>query len=139
MTSPLPIGALPWWRIDANGTGPAMGARRLSWRWPEVLAIIAIAAYKLARATNKSDPVLWVIAAVLCAATALSGAEIVWLFLLAGAFGAVHYGGGLPKLSAAAAVTPDALVAAVKGLAWTGSGASLGAMGLFFVRAGAFT
>jgi chromate transporter len=30
---------------------------------PAVLAIIAIAAYKLARATNKTDPLLWVIAA----------------------------------------------------------------------------
>src|SRR5205823_1862226 len=64
---------------------------------PAVLAIIAIAAYKLARSTNKADPVLWAIAVVLCAATAISGAEIVWLFLLAGAFGAIYYGGGLPK------------------------------------------
>src|SRR3954447_4405194 len=64
---------------------------------PAVLAIIAIAAYKLARSTNKADPTLWGIAFVLCAATAISGAEIVWLFLLAGAFGAIYYGGGLPK------------------------------------------
>src|SRR5437762_9065312 len=68
---------------------------------PAVLAIIAIAAYKLARSTNKADPVLWLIAAILCAATAISGAEIVWLFLLAGAFGAVYYGGGLPGRGAA--------------------------------------
>src|SRR3954468_8269577 len=65
---------------------------------PAVLAIIAIAAYKLARKTNKADHVLWAIAVILCAATVISGAEIVWLFLLAGAFGAVYYGGGLPKL-----------------------------------------
>src|SRR5215216_1330612 len=32
---------------------------------PAVLAIIAIAAYKLARSTNKADPVLWAIAAIL--------------------------------------------------------------------------
>src|SRR3954454_17468163 len=64
---------------------------------PAVLAIIAIAAYKLARSTNKADPVLWAIAAVLCAATAITGAEIVWLFLVAGVFGALYYGGGLPK------------------------------------------
>jgi chromate transporter len=118
---------LPWVAHVFRGVGPA------------VLAIIAIAASKLARSTNKRDPVLWAIAAVLCAVTAIAGAEIVWLFLLAGAFGAVHYGGGPPKRRGAAAVTPDALVAAVKGLAWTGSGASLGAMGLFFVKAGAFT
>jgi len=107
---------------------------------PAVLAIIAIAAYKLARSTNKTDPVLWTIAAILCAATAIAGAEIVWLFLLAGAFGAIYYGGGLPKLtSSAASVSPVGVLAAVKGLAWTGSGASLGPMAVFFAKAGAFT
>src|SRR5213079_2278302 len=65
--------------------------------------------------------------------------EIVWLFLLAGAFGAIHYGGGLPRRPGAASVSPLALVAAVRGFAWTGSGASLGSLGLFFAKAGAFT
>jgi chromate transporter len=108
---------------------------------PAVLAIIAIAAYKLARSTNKTDPVLWAIAAILCAVTAIAGAEIVWLFLAAGAFGAIHYGGGLPRRrpSGLASVSPIGLVAAVKGLAWTGSGASLGTLGWFFFKAGAFT
>ena len=106
---------------------------------PAVLAIIAIAAVKLARSTNKRDPVLWLIAAVLCAVTAVAGAEIVWLFLLAGAFGAVYYGGGLPRLGGALSFSPVEVLVAVKGLALTGSGASLGAMALFFVKAGAFT
>ena len=44
---------------------------------PAVMAIIAIAAYKLARSTNKRDPVLWAVAAIICAATVISGAEIV--------------------------------------------------------------
>jgi chromate transporter len=104
---------------------------------PAVLAIIAIAAYKLGRSTNKTDPVAWAIAAILCAVTAITGAEIVWLFLLAGAFGAVYYGGGLP--GGAASLSPAAIAAAVKGVAWTGSGSSLGTMGLFFAKAGAFT
>src|SRR4051794_29626451 len=85
---------------------------------PAVLAIIAIAAVKLARSTNRTDPVLWAIAAVLCGATAITGAEIVWLFVLAGAFGAVHYGGGLPRRAApggAVSVAPLGLLAAVKG------------------------
>src|SRR5215211_1934548 len=106
---------------------------------PAVLAIIAIAAYKLARSTNKQEPVLWGIATVLCAVTAIAGAEIVWLFLLAGAFGAVYYGGGLPKRPSSGAtlsVSPLAVLAAVKGVAWTGSGASLGWL---FFKAGAFT
>src|SRR4051794_29624656 len=106
---------------------------------PAVLAIVAIAAYKLARSTNKTDPVLWLIAVALCAATAITGAEIVWLFLAAGAFGAIYYGGGLPRPGAAVSLSPLPVMAAVKGLAWTGSGASLGALGWFFFKAGAFT
>jgi chromate transporter len=107
---------------------------------PAVLAIIAIAAYKLARSTNKSDPVLWAIAVILCAATVITGAEIVWLFLLAGAFGAIHYGGGLPRRAPGlTSVSPYGLLSAVKGFAWTGSGGSLGPMALFFAKAGAFT
>src|SRR5213080_1425831 len=33
---------------------------------PAVMAIIAIAAYKLARSTNKRDPILWLVAAIVC-------------------------------------------------------------------------
>src|SRR5919112_275445 len=105
---------------------------------PAVLAIIAVAAVRLARSTNKTDPVLWIIAAVLCAATALSGAEIVWLFLLAGAFGAIYYGGGLPKRAGAVSLSPAGVLAAVQGFALTGSGASLGSLAWFFFKAGAF-
>lgn len=107
---------------------------------PAVLAIIAIASVKLARSTNKRDPVLWGIGGAMCAITAIAGAEIAWLFLLSGILGAVYYGGGLPRLrGGAASVSPLALVAAVKGLAWTGSGVSSGALGWFFFKAGAFT
>ena len=116
---------LPWVADIFFGVGPA------------ILAIIAIAAVKLARATAKRDPVLWVIAAILCATTALAGAEIVWLFLLAGAFGAIYYGGGLPRR--AASVSPAGVIAAVQGFAWTGSGAGVGSLMLFFMKAGAFT
>jgi chromate transporter len=107
---------------------------------PAVMAIIAIAAYKLARTTNKGDPVLWGIAAVLCVVTALAGAEIVWLFLAAGLFGAVYFGGGLPRLARGlGSIAPLPLLAGVNGFAWTGAGASLGALALFFMKAGAFT
>src|SRR5205814_2749968 len=47
---------------------------------PAVMAIIGIAAYKLARSTTKTDPILWLVAAAICAGTVVSGAEIVWLF-----------------------------------------------------------
>jgi chromate transporter len=108
---------------------------------PAVLAIIAIAAYKLARTTNKIDPLLWTIAGGVCAVTAIAKTEIVRAFLAAGAFGAIYYGGGLPRFGAdrTAGFSPLGIVAVVKGFAWTGTGASLGAMGLFFAKASAFT
>ena len=106
---------------------------------PAIVAIVAIASVKLARTTNKRDPLLWAIAAGVCAVTVVAGAEIVWLFLAAGIFGAIIYGGGLPRRRAMASVGPLNLLATVKGLSLTGSGAGLGTLGLFFLQAGAFT
>src|SRR5439155_10281173 len=89
--------------------------------------------------TNKQDPVLWIAAAIVCAVTAISGAEIVWLFIAAGLSGSLYYGGGLPRVrSKLASVTPLPL-ASVKGFAWLGAGASLGTMAAFFAKASAFT
>jgi chromate transporter len=51
---------------------------------PAVMAIIALAAYKLARITNRRDLRLWVISTVLATVTALTGAEIALLFIAAG-------------------------------------------------------
>ncbi len=51
-----------------------------------VIAIIAIAAYKLARSTNKRDPLQWAIFGLLAAVTILSQTELAWLFILAGFF-----------------------------------------------------
>src|ERR1051326_7875103 len=49
-----------------------------------VIAIIAIAAYKLARSTNKHDPLLWGIFAVLTIVTAWAQAELAEFFIVAG-------------------------------------------------------
>ena len=49
-----------------------------------VIAIIAIAAYKLARSTNKRDPLLWGIFVVLTAVTLWAQAELAESFILAG-------------------------------------------------------
>lgn len=107
---------------------------------PAVIAIIAIASYKLARATNKRDPVLWAIAVILCVVTAVAGAEIAWLFILAGVFGAIYYGGGVPRLSrAGAGIAVPLPLFVVNGFAWMGSGGSLGTLAWFFIKAGAFT
>jgi chromate transporter len=106
---------------------------------PAVMAIIAIAAYKLARTTNKQDPVLWAIAAIVCTATVISGAEIIWLFIAAALFGAIYYGGGIPPFRDRIGAFAPLPLAAVKGFVWLGAGASLGAMALFFAEASALT
>ena len=106
---------------------------------PAVMAIVAIAAYKLARSTNKHDPLLWTIAAIVCASTVISGAEIVWLFLAAGFLGAIYYGGGLPRMRGSAATFSPLPLAAVKGFAWVAAGGSLGTMAVFFAKASALT
>lgn len=49
-----------------------------------VIAIIAIAAYKLARSTNKKDPLLWGVFAMLAAVTLWAQAELAEFFILAG-------------------------------------------------------
>ena len=49
-----------------------------------VIAIIAIAAYKLARSTNKRDPLLWGIFALLTVVTVWTQAELAEFFILAG-------------------------------------------------------
>ncbi|MFL5911758.1 MAG: chromate efflux transporter [Gaiellaceae bacterium] len=106
---------------------------------PAVMAIIAIAAYRLARSTNKRDPILWSIAAIVCAVTAISGAEVVWLFLGAGIFASVYYGGGLPRLGNRLAAFAPLPLASVKGFAWVAGVGVLGTMAGFFAKASAFT
>jgi len=49
-----------------------------------VIAIIAIAAYKLSRSTNKADPVLWATFAVLTVVTVWAQAELAEFFIIAG-------------------------------------------------------
>src|SRR6266536_916366 len=51
---------------------------------PGVMAIIAIAAVKLARLTNRRDPRLWAISLLVGAVIAITGAEIAVLFIAAG-------------------------------------------------------
>ena len=49
-----------------------------------VIAIIAIAAYKLSHSTNKRDPVLWSIFTVLTVVTIVTQAELAEFFILSG-------------------------------------------------------
>jgi chromate transporter len=109
---------------------------------PGVMAIIVLAAVKLARLTNRRDVRLWVISAVIMAVTAATGAEIAFLFIGAGllmvAWDApprwLHRSPGaamlLPWLPAKSAVAALAVVSVSAG--------TLGALALFFLKAGAF-
>src|SRR5205085_3449983 len=51
---------------------------------PGVMAIIVLAAVKLARLTNLRDPRLWIVSAVIMVVTAATGTEIAFLFIAAG-------------------------------------------------------
>jgi chromate transporter len=66
------LGGLWWMQALFYGIGAA------------VIAIIAIAAYKLSRSTNKRDPMLWVIFAVLAIVTVWAQAELAEFFVIAG-------------------------------------------------------
>ena len=65
-------GGLPWMQAVFYGIGAA------------IIAIIAVAAWRLARGTNKRDGLLWIVCAVMFVATAWTGAELATLFLAAG-------------------------------------------------------
>jgi chromate transporter len=66
------FGGLWWMQALFYGIGAA------------VIAIIAIAAYKLSRTTNKRDPLLWAIFGALLIITVLTRAELAQFFILAG-------------------------------------------------------
>jgi chromate transporter len=66
------FGGLWWMQALFYGIGAA------------VIAIIAIAAYKLSRSTNKRDPMLWVIFTALAIVTVWAQAELAEFFVVAG-------------------------------------------------------
>ncbi|HEV2371975.1 MAG TPA: chromate efflux transporter, partial [Streptosporangiaceae bacterium] len=108
---------------------------------PAVMAIIAIAAYKLARLTNRRDARLWAISVVLGVVTAVTGAEIAYLFIAAGLLMVALDAPPrwLRRGPAPMALLPLALPARV--VPWvvvTASAGVLVSLGLFFLKAGAF-
>ncbi|MGE5218815.1 MAG: chromate transporter [Chloroflexota bacterium] len=111
-----------------------------------VIAIIAIAAYKLARSTNKHDPLLWGIFFVLTVVTAWAQAELAEFFILAGLVVVFFY--AWPGWKQALFITlAGAVVVALIWLmeAWTNQAGTaadsadvLTQILLFFAKAGAF-
>jgi chromate transporter len=66
------FGGMSWMQALFYGIGPA------------VIAIIAIAAHRLARGTNRRDPLLWSVFGLMFVVTAWTGTELGPLFIVAG-------------------------------------------------------
>jgi chromate transporter len=110
---------------------------------PAVMAIIAVAAYKLARLTNGRDLRLWAISLVLAIVTALTGAEIALLFIAAGLLMVVvdarpRWLRRRPTAAVGVIGLPGLGPLAGKALAAAAGGGTLFALGWFFLKAGAF-
>jgi len=111
-----------------------------------VIAIIAIAAYKLARSTNKKDPLLWGIFVVLTAVTVWAQAELAEFFILAGIVVLAMRAWPGTKQGLVIIAGAVALAAAILGIeAWLrhsgagdGSANVLTQILLFFTKAGTF-
>jgi chromate transporter len=104
---------------------------------PAVMAIIGVAAVKLARLTDGKDARLWGISAVLMAVTALTGAEIAVLFVAAGLLMVLWDSPPrwLKRGGSGASVSAALPVGILTGTTTTGR---LVGLGLFFLKAGAF-
>ena len=126
------FGGLWWMQALFYGIGAA------------VIAIIAIAAYKLARSTNKRDPLLWGIFAVVMVATAWLETELAELFLGAGLLVLVlRAWPGWARAVAVGLVCLSLGLAAWTIEAWsrqssTDVGSVLAQILVFFTKAGAF-
>jgi chromate transporter len=112
---------------------------------PAVMAIIAVAAVKLARLTDKRDPKLWGITLAIGVITAVTGAEIALLFVGAGLLMILleapprlrrDHGSQPPPSSPMVAASIGTPFKVLTGIA---SGGTMFALGLFFLKAGAFT
>jgi chromate transporter len=120
----LRYGGLSWMQGLFYGIGAA------------VIAIIARSAVKLARMTLAKDPFLWAMCGVCAVVTAVTGRELVLLFLGCGLVSMLvkappQEKGGAPSL----ALLPAALATGAHGPA---SMSTLGQVAWFFTKAGAF-
>src|SRR5215471_15803553 len=120
------FGSLPWIQGMFYGIGAA------------VIAIIARSAIKLVRTTVGKDWLLWTIFALLAITTAWTESEIVWLFVLCGLIAMLVK--APPALPARA--TPLMLLGTINpllsGIHGVAAVATVGALFLFFLKAGAF-
>jgi len=126
-------GGMPWMQSVFYGIGAL------------IIAIIAVAAYRLARGTNKRDPLLWTVFVVMLVATAWTGTELATLFLLAGllvllvrAWPGAWPAAALSGAGVAAAALIVALERALSASTSSGDQHVLLQILLFFTKAGSF-
>lgn len=119
---------LPWVQSIFYGVSPA------------VIAIIVLAAARLARLTDARDARLWAISAVVAAITAGTGTEVAFLFVGAGIVIMLWDAppGWLPRLPWRAATGLLGLPLPLGLLPAAAGSATLVALFLFFLKAGAF-
>ena len=102
---------------------------------PAVIALILHSCYRLAR-LGMEDWLQWAIAAVCLAITVLLKAEVALLFIGSGIVGILCYGSLTKRSPAALPVVAAPVTAAMAPVA---TGATLGKLFLFFLKAGALT
>lgn len=120
------FGQLRWMQGAFYGIGAA------------VIAIIARSAIKLVRTTVGSDWLLWAVFLTLAVTTAWTESEIVWLFVLCGAITLMVKAPprfSLPSTTAFSFSGVGQLLTGIHGAATLGT---VGALFLFFLKAGAF-
>ena len=120
------FGSLTWIQGAFYGIGAA------------VIAIIARSAVKLVRATVGRDRILWVVFLAMAITTAWKQSEIIWLFLVCGAVAMLLR--APPRLSRAASASfaIPSLSTLTAGAYGTAALGTVGALFLFFLKAGAF-
>lgn len=102
---------------------------------PAVIALILHSCYRLAR-LGMEDWLQWAIAAVCLAITVILKAEVALLFIGSGIVGILCYGSLIKRSPAALPVVAAPVTAAMAPVA---TGATLGKLFLFFLKAGALT
>src|SRR6516165_10261941 len=120
------FGSLSWIQGAFYGIGAA------------VIAIIARSAVKLVRTTVGSDRILWPVFLAMAITTAWKQSEIVWLFLVCGVVAMLLR--APPKLSrpAPALLVFPSLSTLTTGACGVAALGTVGALFLFFIKAGAF-
>ena len=119
------FGSLPWIQGVFYGVGAA------------VIAIIARSAVKLVRTTLGQDWLLWVVFSAMAITTAWKESEIVWLFVVCGIVVMLIKAPRRASL-ASAALFPPSFGQPITGLHGIATLGTVGALFLFFVKAGAF-